>query len=278
VFGTGGARKTVTESDTPETGTWVCELVVQNTGVVHVPLEIELKFADGSTQRLRWDDRGTSNWSGSPSNAARPWSRVWLDPEGKIALDNPTTHHYRLDPDIGGRAAGQRVGRLVCTDPDADRGALMPRLGLGDLVGAGPKAVSRYTGTLLAVFVAQSIVAAICIIAVAVVLAQAFAHLPMFDEAVDGDLVALIYSLGHGKPSMLAAGGIVFSAVALWQLASWFLVGGNRRRARAAPRGSRRHGAVFRRERRSHLSHVREARAVLAPRLGRGGASCSSTP
>jgi hypothetical protein len=102
----------------------------------------------------------------------------------------------------------------------------MPRLGLGDLIGAGPKAVSRYTGTLLAVFVAQSIVAAVCIVAVAVVLAQAFAHLPMFDEAVDGDLVALIYCVGHGKPSLLAAGGIVFGAVALWQLASWFLVGG----------------------------------------------------
>jgi hypothetical protein len=102
----------------------------------------------------------------------------------------------------------------------------MPRLGLGDLISAGPRAVSRYTGTLLAVFVAQSIVAAICIVAVAVVLAQAFWHLPMFDEAVDGDLVALVYCVRYGGPSMLAAGGIVFGAVALWQLASWFLVGG----------------------------------------------------
>lgn len=102
----------------------------------------------------------------------------------------------------------------------------MPRLGLGDLIGAGPRAVSRYTGTLLAVFVAQSIVAATCMIAVAFVLAQAFSHLPMFDEAVDGDLVALIYSVRYGKPSLVATGGIVFGAVALWQLASWFLVGG----------------------------------------------------
>jgi hypothetical protein len=102
----------------------------------------------------------------------------------------------------------------------------MPRLGLGDLISAGPRAVSRYTGTLLAVFVAQSIVAATCMIAVAVVLAQAFAHLPLFDEAVDGDLVALIYCLRYGRPSLLATGGVVFGAVALWQLASWFLVGG----------------------------------------------------
>jgi len=102
----------------------------------------------------------------------------------------------------------------------------MPRLGLGDLIGAGPRAVSRYTGTLLTVFVTQSIIAAGCMIAVALVLAQAFSHLPMFDEAVDGDLVALVYCLRYGKPSLVATGGIVFGAIVLWQLASWFLVGG----------------------------------------------------
>lgn len=102
----------------------------------------------------------------------------------------------------------------------------MARLGLGDLVAAGPRAVSRYTGTLLAVFVAQSIVAATCMVAVALVLTQAFSHLPMFDEAVDGDLVALIHTARHGRPSMIAIAGIVLGAVAIWQLASWFLVGG----------------------------------------------------
>jgi hypothetical protein len=102
----------------------------------------------------------------------------------------------------------------------------MARLSLGDLVAAGPRAVSRYTGTLLAVFVAQSIVAATCMVAVALVLVQAFSHLPMFDEAVDGDLVALIHTVRHGRPSMVAIAGIVFGAVVVWQLASWFLVGG----------------------------------------------------
>jgi hypothetical protein len=102
----------------------------------------------------------------------------------------------------------------------------MPRLGLGDLIGAGPRAVSRYTGTLLTVFVTQSVIAAGCMIAVALVFVQAFSHLPMFDEAVDGDLVALVYCLRYGKPSLVATGGIVFGAIVLWQLASWFLVGG----------------------------------------------------
>jgi hypothetical protein len=102
----------------------------------------------------------------------------------------------------------------------------MPRLGLAHLIAAGPRAVSRYTGTLLAVFVAQSLVAASCIVAVALVLAHTFSHLPMFDEAVDGDLVALIYAVRHGKDSLVAIAGIVFGAIMLWQLASWFLVGG----------------------------------------------------
>ncbi len=100
------------------------------------------------------------------------------------------------------------------------------RLGLGDLIGAGPRAVGRYTGTLLAVFVVQSLVAAACLTAIAVVLANAFAHLPMWDDAVDGDLASLVWCLLHAKASFLASGGIVFGALLLWLLASWFLVGG----------------------------------------------------
>ncbi|CAN5786258.1 hypothetical protein BH11MYX3_BH11MYX3_39840 [soil metagenome] len=100
------------------------------------------------------------------------------------------------------------------------------RLGLGDLIGAGARGVSRYTGTLLAVFVAQSLLAAAIILPVSMALAQTFAHLPMFDEAVDGDLVALIWCMRHGRSVWYAVGGIVFGAVVVWQLASWFLAGG----------------------------------------------------
>jgi hypothetical protein len=76
------------------------------------------------------------------------------------------------------------------------------------------------------VFVVQTLIAASSMITVALVLAQAFSHLPMFDEAVDGDLVALIYCVRYAKPNLVATGGIVFGAIVLWQLASWFLVGG----------------------------------------------------
>jgi len=107
VFGDGSARKTVTELEAPDSGTWACEVVVQNTGPIHVPVDLELKFADGSSQRLRWDDRGTSTWERFAIERSSRIVEVWLDPENKIALDNPILHHYRLD---GEGAAALRTG------------------------------------------------------------------------------------------------------------------------------------------------------------------------
>jgi len=100
------------------------------------------------------------------------------------------------------------------------------RIRFRELLPAAGRGVSRYTGTVLAVFAVQSLVALAAMLAIAVVLAQAFSHLPMFDEAVDGDLVAGIYCLHYGRPSFLAIGGIVFGALLVWQLVSWFLIGG----------------------------------------------------
>jgi hypothetical protein len=100
------------------------------------------------------------------------------------------------------------------------------RLGLGDLVGAGPRAVGRYTGTLLAVFVVQTIVAIAVMIGVAALLTRAFAHLPLWDEAVEGDLVALLYCVRYAHAHIMGCAGIAFGGILLWQLASWFLVGG----------------------------------------------------
>ena len=102
----------------------------------------------------------------------------------------------------------------------------MRNLTLRELLAAGPRAVSRYTGTLFAVFVVQTLVALACMLAIAVVLANAFAHLPLFDEAVDGDLVALITCVRWARQSFIAVGGIMLGAILCWQLASWFLAGG----------------------------------------------------
>ncbi|HLL23629.1 MAG TPA: hypothetical protein VK427_15935 [Kofleriaceae bacterium] len=100
------------------------------------------------------------------------------------------------------------------------------RLMLGELARAGTRAISKYTGTLLAVFVVQSLVMAAAMLAIASVLMQAFSHLPMFDEAVDGDLVAMVWCVRGASSSLLAVGGIMLGATLFWQLATWFLVGG----------------------------------------------------
>jgi hypothetical protein len=99
VFGEGSAKQTVTEREAPDLGTWACEVVVQNTGPIHVPVEIELKFADGSSQQLRWDDRGTSTWERFAIERSSRLVEVRLDPAAKIALDNPMLYHYRLEGD-----------------------------------------------------------------------------------------------------------------------------------------------------------------------------------
>ena len=102
----------------------------------------------------------------------------------------------------------------------------MMRVTLGDLIGSATRALTRYTGTLLAVFVIQTIVATTAMLAIAAVLAQAFSHLPIWDDAVDGDLVSLVTCIRFAKANLFACGGIALGAMLLWQLASWFLVGG----------------------------------------------------
>ncbi|MGE0871832.1 MAG: hypothetical protein AB7P03_24965 [Kofleriaceae bacterium] len=101
-----------------------------------------------------------------------------------------------------------------------------PRPRLRELLVLGSRTVWRYLGTLFSVFLVQGAIAALCMVGVWVVLANAFSHLPLFDEAVDGDLVALIWCLQYGRPSMLAVGAIVFAILVVWQAASWFLAGG----------------------------------------------------
>ena len=99
VFGDGGTRITKTELDAPDTGSYVCEVVVTSTGTVHVPVDLELKFADGSSQRVHWDDKGSGAWERFVVERSTPLVEIWIDPDNKIALDSPLGHHYRLEGD-----------------------------------------------------------------------------------------------------------------------------------------------------------------------------------
>jgi hypothetical protein len=107
VFGDGAARKTV---DSKDTGTYVCEVVVTNTGAVHVPLDIELRYEDGSSQRVHWDDKGSESWKRFVVERSSQLAEVWLDPDREIALAAPMTMRYRLAAD---GAPSMRAGAWV---------------------------------------------------------------------------------------------------------------------------------------------------------------------
>jgi hypothetical protein len=99
VFGDGSDRKTRTEIDEPDTGAWTCDVIVQNTGTIHVPVDIALRFADGSEQRYVWDDRGRESWDKIELQRSSLLTEVVLDPENKLQLDQPLDHHVRVDGD-----------------------------------------------------------------------------------------------------------------------------------------------------------------------------------
>jgi hypothetical protein len=99
VFNEAGGAKQKGETDAPDTDAFECDVVVQNTGVVHVPVDVELHFADGSTERRRWDDRGNGNWWRFEIQRSSPLVEVRLDPDGKLALDPPLFHAFRLEGD-----------------------------------------------------------------------------------------------------------------------------------------------------------------------------------
>jgi hypothetical protein len=103
-------RRTVTETEAPETGTFLCEVVIQNTGVIHVPVDVELVFADGSSQRVQWDDRGNGSWQRFVVERSSELVEVRIDPDDKIALARPMGHQVRIDGD--GSASLRAAARI----------------------------------------------------------------------------------------------------------------------------------------------------------------------
>lgn len=112
-------------------------------------------------------------------------------------------------------------------------------LRLGGLIRAGGRDVSEYTGMVLALFLVQMIVAWGAWFVIARVLVTAFAGRPMFDDAVDGDLVAWLEVLHDHRAVFEAVGAIAASAALAWVTISWFLVGGVLAVFTERPRGRR---------------------------------------
>jgi hypothetical protein len=112
MFGSGDARKEKTSDETKDTKSWRCEVIVKNTGTIPVPVDVELRFEDGTTQRLRWDDRTGSHWERFSFERSSQITEVEIDPDNKIALgDGFEKREYRLEPDSRAAwRAGARVG------------------------------------------------------------------------------------------------------------------------------------------------------------------------
>jgi hypothetical protein len=117
----GATARVVTDAEAPDLGAWTCEVVVQNTGVVHVPVDVELRFADGSAERERWDGKG--NWQRFVIGRSSQLVEVRVDPDGKLALDVPVRHAVRIE---GDGAAALRAAARVSSWAQAIMGVVGP--------------------------------------------------------------------------------------------------------------------------------------------------------
>jgi hypothetical protein len=116
VFGEGAQQKIIGRDEAPDTGSFMCAIVVSNTGPVRIPVDIELKFADNSTQRIRWEDHGGQAWERFVVERSTELTEVWLDPDGRLALANPTTLRVRVHGDgSASMRASAYVGSMAQT-------------------------------------------------------------------------------------------------------------------------------------------------------------------
>jgi hypothetical protein len=73
------------ESDKPVAGQFDSEVLLRRRGGFVMPMELEVAFADGTTQRERWD--GRSRWHRVTYRARPELVEARLDPDGKVPLD-----------------------------------------------------------------------------------------------------------------------------------------------------------------------------------------------
>lgn len=118
-------------------------------------------------------------------------------------------------------------------------------LRIGTLVRAGYRGVSEYTGMVLGVFLVQFLAAWSAGLVVLQILAAAFADRPLFDDAVDADLTALVLVIRDAPEVFAAVQWVVLGAVVMWSVWSWFLTGGILAVLTERPRGRRETARCF---------------------------------
>lgn len=109
VFGDGAERKVVSENAAPKTGAHRCSVIVQNTGTIRVPVNIDVIFEDGTRERLRWEDTGQTAWKEFTIERSSPIAEVQIDPDGDVLTSDPLPLYRRVigDPRASYRAAAR---------------------------------------------------------------------------------------------------------------------------------------------------------------------------
>ena len=109
----------MTETEAPDTGDVdAARSSVQNTGTIHVPVDVELRFADGDRRSASAGTTAAATARGRGSSVERSAQlvEVRLDPDGKLRSTAPVPHDYRLDGDGARVAARGGAGRVVGAD------------------------------------------------------------------------------------------------------------------------------------------------------------------
>jgi len=89
--------------------TWRSEVVVQRLGEAVFPVDVLVRFADGSTARERWDGRDRWKLFTYDRASAAVWAEV--DPNQVLLLDVNRTNNSRTLEPLGPKASRQWAGR-----------------------------------------------------------------------------------------------------------------------------------------------------------------------
>jgi hypothetical protein len=107
VFDEGSGRRTVPRSEVRPAARFVGHAVVLRHGTLELPVELELRFEDGSSERRRWSGEGARyivSYEGP-----RRLASVTVDPENRVLLDDDLTNNAAARDDQGAPRALERL-------------------------------------------------------------------------------------------------------------------------------------------------------------------------
>jgi hypothetical protein len=99
VFDESSGRKTRPRSETRPPARWAGRAVVMRHGSLELPVVVELRFEDGSSERRHWDGRGARHVVDYRGPARLVG--VTVDPELRVLLDDDLTNNAAATKDLG---------------------------------------------------------------------------------------------------------------------------------------------------------------------------------